>query len=79
MIEKLITSHWVAVVAVKGPKSVLCFYNNNADNYPSSVILKQNFDTFEMFFMSRNTSVFPKKYPLPCLISEIEGKVWLAF
>ena len=40
MIEKLITSHWVAVVAVKGQKSVLCFYNNNADNYPSSVILK---------------------------------------
>ena len=41
MIEKLITSHWsAAVVAVEGQKSVLCFYNNNADNYPSSVILK---------------------------------------
>ena len=38
MIEKLIT----CLLWLKGTleESALCFYNNNADNYPSSVIFK---------------------------------------
>ena len=34
------------------------FSDNTADNYTSGGILKENLDTLEILFMSRNTPVF---------------------